>query len=319
MSPAVSRASLACVPCRRKHVKCDSKRPVCDRCSAENKTCHFLDSRRGGLTRGALAERLRQLQDQSRSSQSEEIVQSVPSASGSGPRHDEAVTQAVSDDGYVSRSGPTSSTTLFDPESTSIDDLLDHAWLPSSDHHIDMYYKHFHRLHPCVLPRKHLDKLLEQQTDYPSLGLLLSVMQTIGSLYASSGQRRPEQVASRATPGTDSVQDAFFVQCLLLNSIALYWCGEEESSREEMDLAIRIALSISMQSHTFALAHGMSSPAREESWRRTWWQLCIVDAYYAAMVHDTSPLMCRSDITTELPCEEAEYETGVCQDDSRPF
>lgn len=312
MSPAVSRASLACVPCRRKHVKCDAKRPVCDRCSAENKNCHFLDSRRGGLTRGALAERRRQLQDQSRSSQSEAIVQSVPSTSESGPRHDEAVTQAISDDGYVSRSGPTSSSTMLDPGSTSIDDLLDHAWLPSSDHHIDMYYKHFHCLHPCVLPRKHLDKLLEQQSDHPSLELLLSVMQTIGSLYASSGQRRPEKVASRVTPGIDPVQDAFLVQCLLLNSVTLYWCGEEEGSREEIDLAIRVALSISMQSQTFARAHGMSSPAMEESWRRTWWQLCIVHAYYAAMVHDTSPLLCRSDITTELPCEEAEYETEVC-------
>jgi hypothetical protein len=43
-SSAASRASLACVPCRQKHVKCDAKRPVCDRRAAEHKTCHFLNS-----------------------------------------------------------------------------------------------------------------------------------------------------------------------------------------------------------------------------------------------------------------------------------
>lgn len=311
-SPAVSRASLACVPCRQRHVKCDAKRPVCDRCAAEDKTCHFLNSRRGGLTRSALAERRRTFENQRRDSQAGGIGRSAPSESEHGPQDEDAGIQVTTDEGYISRSAATSSSTLLDPGSTSIQDLLDQDWNASGDHYIDLYYKHFHRCHPCALPRRHLDKMLEHPSNHPRLELLLSVMQSIGSLYAPSNQRRHERIASRISTGIDPVQDAFSVQCLLLNSIALYWCGEEESSREEMDLAIRIALSISMQSFTFATAHGLGNPVLEESWRRTWWQVCIVDSYYAAMIHHTSPLMCRPDITTELPCEELEYEAGVC-------
>jgi hypothetical protein len=311
-SPSTSRISLACLPCRQRHVRCDATRPVCGRCSTENKTCHFLDSRRGGLTRDALAERRQHRQNQVRTSQPAGIVPSGPSPVGFEPSQDESHAQAISDDGYVSRSGATSSPTLFDPGSVSIQDLLDHDWNAPGDHHLGLYYKHFHRLHPCVLPRSDLDNLREQQSYHPRLELLLSVMQSIGSLYSPLSQQHHERIAGRVTHGSDPLQDAFSVQCLLINAIALYWCGEEQSSREEMDLAVTIALSISMQSRNFATTHGMGIPALEESWRRTWWQLCIVDAYYAAMLHSISPLLIRSDITTKLPCEEAEYETGVC-------
>jgi hypothetical protein len=191
-------------------------------------------------------------------------------------------------------------------------DLFDQDWNVFGDHRIDLYYKHFHRLHPCVLPRKHLERLLEDESNRSHLKTLLLVMRSIGSLYAPSSRYHPQKIASRISPGTDPLQDAFSAQCLLLNSIALYWCGDEDSSREEMDRAIHIALSISMHTHAFAITYGMNNTVLQESWRRTWWQICVVDAYYAAMMHKTSALMCKSDITAELPCEEAEYETGVC-------
>lgn len=309
---AASRASLACVPCRQKHVKCDAKRPVCDRCAADDKTCHFLNSRRGGLTRSALAERRRNLQEGRRSSPAEETVQYVPSEFDSGPQQEESGTQPTVDEGYASRSAAASSSTPLGPGSTSIQDLLDQDWNASGDHYIGLYYQHFHHLHPCVLPRKHLDEMFEVHSNSPRLELLLSVIRSIGTLYSPFSQRRQDKIAHRISSGIDPVQDAFSVQCLLLNSIALYWCGQEETSRQEMDHAISIALSISMHSCTFATAHGLENPVLEESWRRTWWQLCIVDAYYAAMLHQTSPLMCRPDITTELPCEESDYVAGVC-------
>lgn len=311
-SAPASRASLACVPCRQKHVKCDAKRPVCDRCAAEDKTCHFLNSRRGGLTRSALAERRRTLQDQRQISPAGENALYVPSGFDNGPHQEVSSVQPTADEGYASRSAVPSSSTPIGPGSTSIQGLLDQDWNASGDQYIGLYYKHFHHLHPCVLPRRHLDKMLETPPNHPRLELLLSVLHSIGSLYSPFSQRRLEKITNRITTGIDTVQDAFSVQCLLLNSIALYWCGQEESSREEMDHAISIALSMSMHSCGFANAHSLGLPVLEESWRRTWWQLCIVDAYYAAMLHQTSPLMRRPDITTALPCEESEYEAGVC-------
>jgi len=228
---AASRASLACVPCRQKHVKCDAKRPVCNRCAAEDKTCHFLNSRRGGLTRSALAERRRNLGDQRRSSPAGEIAQYVPSEFEDGPQQEESGIQPTVDEGYASRSAAASSSTPVDPGSTSIQDLLDQDWIASGDHYIGLYYKHFHHLHPCVLPRKHLDKMLEDSSNHPRLELLLSVIRSVGILYSPFSQRRQEKIANRISPGMDPVQDAFSVQSLLLNSIALYWCGQEESSR----------------------------------------------------------------------------------------
>lgn len=38
---------LACVPCRRRHVKCDARMPICTRCRNSNSDCHYVRSRRG--------------------------------------------------------------------------------------------------------------------------------------------------------------------------------------------------------------------------------------------------------------------------------
>jgi hypothetical protein len=236
----------------------------------------------------------------------------MPSEFDSGLQQEEFNIQATTDEGYASHSAAISSSTPADPGSASIQDFLGQDCNVSSDHYIGLYYQHFHHLHPCVLPRKHLGKMLENPSNHPRLELLLSVMRSIGTSYSPFSERRQDRIVHRISSGIDPVQDAFSVQSLLLNSIALYWCGQEESSREEMDHAISIALTISMHSCTFATAHGLGNPVLEESWRRTWWQLCIVDAYYAASLHQTSPLMCRPDVTTDLPCEESEYEAVVC-------
>ncbi|ESU05947.1 hypothetical protein FGSG_00725 [Fusarium graminearum PH-1] len=46
-SNAKVRASIACVPCRSKHTKCDGFIPSCTRCKEEGKRCHYVSSRRG--------------------------------------------------------------------------------------------------------------------------------------------------------------------------------------------------------------------------------------------------------------------------------
>jgi len=89
-------------------------------------------------------------------------------------------------------------------------------------------------------------------------------------------------------------------------------CGEEARSQEEMDRAIRLALALAMHHRHFATKNGHGDKILQESWRRTWWQIYIMDAYYAAMKHISASMTCDVDITTELPCEESEYESGVC-------
>lgn len=47
-SRAGSRISLACIPCRERHVRCNAAVPVCERFNLENKLCSYAKSRRGG-------------------------------------------------------------------------------------------------------------------------------------------------------------------------------------------------------------------------------------------------------------------------------
>jgi hypothetical protein len=181
------------------------------------------------------------------------------------------------------------------------------------DPSIDLYYKHFHRTHPCVLPQTHLERLLEDSSRQTSLKPLISVMRFVGSLYARLEQGQPlvEDSISVCVPTEQCPRDPFTVQYRLIYSITLYWCGEHVRSREEMDRAIELALELKMHRRSFATQHGHGDSVLEESWRRTWWQLYIVDSWYAAIKHvRTCPTYC-VDVTTELPCEEKEYESGV--------
>ena len=52
-----------------------------------------------------------------------------------------------------------------------------------------------------------------------------------------------------------------------------------------------------------------------ESWRRTWWMLYIVDAYYAGTLGTMNLKAFLVEATVDLPCEEDVYESGV----SMPF
>jgi len=45
--PAVFAHAVACVQCRTKHVRCDSKLPQCGRCARGGIACQYIQSRRG--------------------------------------------------------------------------------------------------------------------------------------------------------------------------------------------------------------------------------------------------------------------------------
>ncbi|GJC82695.1 hypothetical protein ColLi_05533 [Colletotrichum liriopes] len=101
------------------------------------------------------------------------------------------------------------------------------------------------------------------------------------------------------------------VQCRLLYSVALFWYSYKVEAKQQMDLAVRLALDLEMFQQGFARAHGAEDPVLIESWRRTWWELYIIDAYYAGTLGTLSFTVVDIDATVELPCEEWEYETGV--------
>ncbi|RWA11323.1 hypothetical protein EKO27_g3771 [Xylaria grammica] len=294
------RVSVACLPCRSRHVRCDAQQPVCVRCSSEGRTCQYVKSRRGGLNRARLAERRR-------ARDSDRATAGSPSDASAEARSPERALRQ----GYRA-TGEHSSTLSQGPSvrtsESEVSDLEGEYGTPNSitdiqfssvanDFLVKLYYRHFHRCHPCVLPQHKLQQYYDEIPEQRGLVLLVAVMRLIGSLYScpdltpqlQDKVREEFQAAKKLAP------DPFLAQCHLLYSIALYWSAEKEKAREEIDAAIGIALDLVL----------------EESFRRTWWQLFCIDAYYAAIKRSPTFALCEVDTDADLPCEEDEYESGL--------
>ena len=175
---------------------------------------------------------------------------------------------------------------------------------------IGLYYTFFHSAHPCALPFSALKRRLAE--DPRPLRLVVLVMAFIGSFYTQSVSSKPLEVQIQAElTQLQQPLTGFDVQALLLYSIAVYWSNEIERSIQILDQATSLALSMGMQYREFADLNGQGEPFLEECWRRTWWQVYIVDMSMALSHHllvwKTSGIA----MTTELPCEEHEYEIMV--------
>lgn len=184
----------------------------------------------------------------------------------------------------------------------------------SNDSFVDLYYKCFHSFHPFVLPHHHLQAYLEDKYKAKRLKSLISVIRHIGSLYARTDQRH--HLATKAATDIRNAKGAsptcpFLCQAQLLYSIALFWSGDRLQSQSYIDDAIAIATRLGMSRQEFANAHSDGDPVLAESWRRTWWQIYIVDYSYSAIKHDTVFPTRDILVTVDLPCEEHEYESGV--------
>ncbi|SPO06051.1 related to C6 transcription factor [Cephalotrichum gorgonifer] len=320
---APPRVSLACVPCRSRHIKCDATRPNCRRCLSEGKECYYEKSRRGGLDRAALAARRNRVSGLSGSSAPTGSPGSrqEPAAAEELPRPGGDVWQLSPPGNENSRSAVGGSTTSsFGGSPLYKLPISVHTGSPSpgtpNDPLIELYYEYFHAFHPCVLPRKYLNALLRDPSKQVVLAPLISVLRFIGSIYGRSDQSLQLQLKEHAIRMTsdapsDPLARAFLAQARLLLSIALYWFSDREGSRGTMDSAIRTAFELGMFRQEFAAANGGGDPVMEESWRRTWWQIFAVDAYYAAIKRTPRFLAQDVEPNVELPCEEWEYESGV--------
>jgi cbb3-type cytochrome oxidase subunit 3 len=117
------------------------------------------------------------------------------------------------------------------------------------------------------------------------------------------------------------------VQCRTLYSIALFWNNYKDESKREMDAAVRLALDLQMFRQDFAAKQGSQDAVLTECWRRTWWTLYMVDAFYAGTLGTMNFATVDVVATVDLPSEEWEYEEGVSspppsaafQSDRHPF
>lgn len=179
--------------------------------------------------------------------------------------------------------------------------------LPLRERYIESFYLNFYAAHPFI-PPKDLLLILAQQT---SLEPLLAAMRWIGSLYIEQdGARSLLTDASRLIDGTP-LKNGFLVQAMLLVIIGLDGNRQGKRAKKLMANARDISIQIKLNTHPFAATNGQGIPILEESWRRTWWELYIVDALMSG-VHQTN-IFILYDVPTDvgLPCEEYQYLTGV--------
>ena len=314
--PVNTRSSLACVPCRSRHLKCDGKRTCCGRCAEAGKQCHYAKSRRGGLDRAALTEQRKRL---AAVADTLSIGASVRAASPQVlTERDQG--QAYQFDGVniqdshsffngasvTNRISTTASPTTFSGDTYSIED----------DALFDLYFKNFHKYHPLVLPQRYLIRLHKDPGRQSSLRPLIAVLRFIGDLYSSRKWSTTLEDQLKACFSQASPTDPAMVQCRLLYSIALFWHGYRTESKGEMHDAVRLALDLEMFRREFATDHGGGNPVLTESWRRTWWMLYIIHAYYAGTLGTKEFAVVDVEATVDLPCGESEYESGVRIDHS---
>lgn len=304
-----TRSSLACLPCRSRHLKCDGKRPCCTRCAEFGKQCNYAQSRRGGLDRAALAERRKRLTATEEPSRSDEPSPQRHMAFQHGPEGTPLFLEIELPSSYDLLNGIGISNEISGKASPAVVQVA--IGNIEKDVLIDAYYKNFHKLHPFLPPQRHFYRLCQDPGRQLDFTPLVAVMRLVGHIFHSrdwptSLKDYAEACFSRALP-----TDPIMVQCRLLYSIALFWYDDKDEARSEMGKSIRLAVDLQMCLQGFAAKHGGDDPVLTESWRRTWWMLYLVDAYYAGTLGTMNFQVVDIDTTVELPCEESEFESGV--------
>ena len=174
-----------------------------------------------------------------------------------------------------------------------------------SDPLLQRYYEYFHGAHPILLPPNTLGSPLFYQIP----AHLRAVMRYIGAHYHRDPSARIScREVAHAVLSDESLQNGFKVQSMLLLAIITFADGDENRAHQLLQAAIQLALELGMNRAAFALEHSMGSSLLEESWRRTYWELYVVDAMLAAPRGPGAFSLYRVPSDLTLPCDETTYQ-----------
>lgn len=315
---------VACTSCRRSHLRCDAKSPICSRCIAANLQCNYTPSRHG--VRKSIASPTRPYNipynahligspseslpihtiypEQTHWISGNTPVLASPQWSrnssltgngreGGGDSFNAAATQA-----YPAMS--------VDTESLHLPPLQQHTPPPTDthdDHLVNLFYTYFQPAHPILLPRS-----LYTSRDYPLY--LRNVVHFIGSQYSSSVCSNSLATNAAAGLRSDGPKTPHFVQARLLYAIALHGRHDLDGFQSHLTIVINDALELGMNEESFPTAYGIQNAYEEESMRRTWWELYVVEGYMAAFWQRPGISTNGVNITVGLPCDEKLYNEG---------
>jgi hypothetical protein len=172
------------------------------------------------------------------------------------------------------------------------------------DELVNLFYSNFFAAHPILVP------ICFYHT-HPYPAYLRQVVRFIGSHYSSSVSSDALRMSIDLTgPGSVVEKTSSMVQARLLFAIALHARGEAMDAAGMMQAAVDLAIELRMNLRDFVPAHGNGNPMLEESLRRTWWELYVMDGYLAAL--HKLPSFRSNTVRSEvlLPCEETIYASA---------
>ncbi|EWY80887.1 hypothetical protein FOYG_15183 [Fusarium oxysporum NRRL 32931] len=271
----------ACLVCRRRHLKCDGQRP-CSRCRTANLDCVYAASRRGYNGRKRTATQSSNHREAPKTLVP--IVERTATVAGSAPAAPALEFPSV-----------------FDP-TMFFGNVASHSSVDTG------------------FPIAAFSQTIAS-TSFPAY--------SSQTLFGGTGNEVP-----RALPLRERYIESFYLNFYAAHPFippkdlllilaqqtslepllaAMRWIGslyiEQDSSRSLLTDASRL----------IDATNGQGIPILEESWRRTWWELYIVDALMSG-VHQTN-IFILYDVPADvgLPCEEYQYLTGQIPPPIHPY
>jgi hypothetical protein len=301
----------ACVQCRSKHLKCDGLNP-CTRCSSNSFECIYVRSRRG--FKGPRRNGTNGTPNKA-NAVSGPVDRSCPMINPGAARGASNVPSglATPPDHRLQTLPRGVDLPLFDigQELVSFEPKPLPSGLDLRERCIEAFFYHFYPAHPFILPR---DAFLKLRKEKP-LDALEAAMRYVGSFYVPQAPIVAlGHEAERTVYNADCPRDGFRVQAMLILTIGLDGYRYQEKALQILVDAQELALEFGMNKREFAFINGNGSELLEESWRRTWWEMYIVDGMIAG-VHQKSTFPMK-DIPADvgLPCEERDYVSGVSRE-----
>lgn len=171
---------------------------------------------------------------------------------------------------------------------------------------INAFYVYFHPAHPFLLPYPQMIQHLDR---FSHLAL---AMQYVGSFYVPVAPTNSyEEALQQRLMQMSQSRDGTVVQAMLLYSIGLHIRNKEEESATAMYAAINMAQDLGMSQRGYASSSGGNGTRLEESLRRTWWELFVVDGMYAGVNPGYVLQLHVAPMNLPLPCEDVDYASGV--------
>jgi hypothetical protein len=300
--------SPACTACRERHLKCDGMMPICSRCQSTQQDCVYVKSRRGHRPQRKRKEEfsLEQPGDPVVAKKNTADRQTVIYQH---TRFENSTTKSVCHD----TSSPV--TVVNDQQVSLTTKSGTAAGLPDiqiqsghASHKLqELYYENFHDAHPILIPQAHFRTY--SSTLPPSVTMTMDV---IGAAYSSSvNKAQISSTLNANVPFLVREKSGHTVQALLLHAIAQNCMDMAIQGCATLDSAIEMALELGLNKNSFRCRCCRDDPITRESWRRTWWELYIIDCTRSAVHMKTFFRLATVDIDVALPCEESEYRAGL--------